>query len=256
MVIEGKVRDRSQDEILQGGAELEAFTRSLGAEIYGVAATAEWSRFPQKPPPSKFVADAKSVIIVGMPFSREIFDTVAKPWLAEIHHRGADLAAMGANTQGIPPAGAERYYLDPENEMLTHEVCLIGYKVAWKLHREGYTAFYFPSVKTEPRFKTAPFYFMPAMYLAGLGQMGFNCCILHPEYGPRFRVTAIITNKELPTGQPMTSPYFEGCQTCLECVKRCPSKALDGKGWKNVFKCASYGCCGTCLSVCPVGSGG
>ena len=33
----------------------------------------------------------------------------------------------------------------------------------------------------------------------------------------------------------------------------CPSRALDGKGWKNVFRCASYGCCGTCLSVCPVG---
>ncbi len=31
------------------------------------------------------------------------------------------------------------------------------------------------------------------------------------------------------------------------------SRSLDGKGWKNVHGCASYGCCGTCLSVCPVG---
>jgi|TARA_B100002003_G_scaffold18254_1_gene15081 epoxyqueuosine reductase QueG len=242
------------DVRLDVGTEVEEYARSLGAEIYGVASADKYEElFPKKPSPSKFVEGAKSVIIVGMPFSREIIDTVAKPWLAEIHRKGADMAALDSQTVQRPPAGAERYYLGPENAMLSHEVALIAYKVALKLRRDGHKAFYLPNVQTEPRFKTAPFYFMPAMYVAGMGQLGMNCAIITPEYGPRIRVTAIITDLELPAGEPMAEKLYPGCKTCLECVRRCPSKAIDGRYWKNVFKCSNYGCSSTCLSVCPVG---
>ncbi|MBI2907486.1 MAG: epoxyqueuosine reductase [Chloroflexi bacterium] len=240
-------------ETQKAGAELEAFARSLGAEIYGVASAEAYLRdFPTKPPPTKFVPDAKSVIIVGMPFSPAIYATVARPEMAEVFRKPADPAG-GEKAVNRPPAGAERYYSSPENTMLQHEVAMIGYKVGWKLLREGYAAFYMPNVAQEPRFRTAPFYFMPAMYEAGLGQLGYNCAIINPEYGPRFRVTAIITNKELPAGQPLGEQYYPGCAECKMCVRRCPAKAIDGKGWKNVFACAAYGCCGTCISVCPVG---
>lgn len=257
MTISDKVKIYPEDgtKLVREGEELEAFARALGAEIYGVATSEAFKAFSNKPQPSKFVPDARSVVVIGMPFTLELFDTVAKPELAEIYRSGADDAALTGTDVGKPPAGAERFYITDENEILTHEVGLIGYKIAWKLHREGYRAFYFPApFKQEPRFRTAPFYFMPAMYLAGLGQMGLNCSILTPEYGPRVWVTAIITNKELPAGQPTGSEFYEGCKNCMECVRRCPSHALDGKGWKNVFRCASYGCCGTCLSVCPAGN--
>jgi hypothetical protein len=46
---------------------------------------------------------------------------------------------------------------------------MIGYRIAKKLHGEGHEAFYFPGMfKQDARFKTAAFYFMPAMYLAGM----------------------------------------------------------------------------------------
>jgi len=250
-----KVHPEGRAELVREGEELEAFAHSLGAEIYGVAAAKSFKEFPNKPQPSKFVPDAKSVVIIGMPNTVELYATVAKPELADIARRGADDAARTGKDISKPPAGAERFYVGDEVTILTHEVGLMGYKIAWKLHREGYRAFYFPApFKQEPRFKTAPFYFMPAMYLAGIGQMGLNCSILTPDYGPRIWVTAIITNKELPAGRPIVPTYYEGCQSCMECIKHCPSKSLDGKGWKNVFRCASYGCCGTCLSVCPAGS--
>lgn len=237
------------------GSEVEDYARSLGAEIYGVASAERYHElFPKKPAPSKFITDARSVIMVGLPFSREIADTVAKPWLAEIHRRGAEEAAYDGRDGQRSPAGAERYYFGPENEMLAHEVCMIGYRLARKLHRAGQQAFYFPEVKTEPRFKTAPFYFLPALYTAGLGQLGMNCSIINPEFGPLMRVTAVITDLALPTGEPMKDMYYRYCESCRECVRRCPSQSLNGKYWKNVFKCASYGCCATCLSACPVGN--
>lgn len=249
-----KVSPGDKAKLVRDGEDLEAFARSLGAEIYGVAKAEAFKEFPDKPQPSKFVPDAKSVVIIGMPFTVELFATVAKPELAEIYRSRADDVARTGKDIGRPPAGAERFYIDDELAILSREVSLIGYKMSWKLHREGYQAFYFAPFRQEPRFRTAAFYFTPAMYLAGIGQMGFNCSILTPDYGPRVFVTALITDKELPAGQPVGLHYYEECKSCLECVKRCPSRALDGKGWKNVFRCASYGCCGTCLSVCPVGS--
>ncbi|MBW2053614.1 MAG: epoxyqueuosine reductase [Deltaproteobacteria bacterium] len=244
-----------QSKIKSEAQELEAFARSLGAEIYGVASAEAFEEFPKKPQPSRFVPEAKSVIIVGMPFTPEIYETVAKPWLAGVTRKDSDGAALSEKAMRRPPAGLERYFTNDENAILTHEVGLIAYKMAWKLHKEGEQAFYFPGpFKQDPRFKTAAFQFTLAMYLAGLGQLGFNCSILTPEYGPRIWVTALITTKDLPAGQPIEPLYYEGCESCKECVKRCPSTALNGKGWKNVHQCAAYGCCGTCLSVCPVGS--
>jgi epoxyqueuosine reductase QueG len=249
-----RIRPRARGELIREGEELEAFARSLGADIYGVATAEAFKEFAKKPQPSKFVPDAKSVIVVGMGMLPELWATVARPSLADISEKASEYASRSEKDIGRPPAGAERYFINDEEAMLTNEVVRMAFKISWKLHREGYQAFYLAPFRQDNRFRTAVFYFMPAMYLAGLGQMGLNCSILTPEYGPRVWVTTIITNKELPAGEPIEATYYEGCKDCLECIKRCPSKSLDGKGWKNVFRCASYGCCGTCLSVCPVGT--
>ena len=45
----------------------------------------------------------------------------------------------------------------------------------------------------------------------------------------------------------------EACKDCNLCAKVCPIGAIDGQGWKNPFACASYGCCATCIAICPVG---
>lgn len=248
------IRAGEKSSLVTEGEKLEVFARSLGAELYGVAEAEAFKQFPDKPQPSKFVPDAKSVIIIGMPFLPETYATVAKPELAAISKKADETAGRAGKDVSRPVAGAERYYLGEEQTMLTHEVELIAYKIAWKLHREGHQAFWFTPFKQDQRFRTASFYFTPAMYLAGMGQMGLNCSILTPEYGPRIWTTAIITSKELPAGQPVGPVYDENCKSCLECVRRCPSRSLNGKYWKNVFQCAAYGCCGTCLSVCPAGS--
>lgn len=255
MAYERKEDDlQEQSALIADGEELEAFARSLGAEVYGVASAESFTEFPKKPQPDRYVPDAKSVISIGMPFTPEIYATVARPALAPVSKKGSHAAAQSEKDAKRPVAGVERYFVNDESALLTHEVGMIGYKIAKKLHGEGHETFYFPGLfQQDARFKTAAFYFMPAMYLAGIGQMGLNCSILTPEFGPRIWVTAIITAKELPAGQPVGDAIYEGCKSCKECVKRCPSAALNGKGWKDVYKCATYGCCGTCLSVCPVG---
>jgi epoxyqueuosine reductase QueG len=147
--------------------------------------------------------------------------------------------------------GAERFFLGEEDATISRELSLIAYKMAKFLRHSGWQSFYLPVAKQNDRFRTAPFYHMPAMYLAGLGTLGLNCCILTPEFGPRVKVTSIITDAPLPAGRPMEQ---EMCSHCNLCVDNCPIGAIDGKGWKNPFACASYGCCGTCMAICPVGT--
>ncbi len=229
------------------GQELEALARSLGTEIYGVASAADYAReFPGKPQPTVFVEDARSVIVVGLPFEPGTIATVLRPELAGLRTRAADQVA----TSNVHPAGAERFFLSEENGLLSRELQLIGYRIAKYLRHHGWTALHLPPSKQNDRFRTAPFYHMPAMYLAGLGTLGLNCSILTPQFGPRVFVTSIITDCPLPPGKPMAK---ELCTRCRLCVDNCPIDAIDGKGWKNPFACASYGCCSTCIAICPVG---
>jgi epoxyqueuosine reductase QueG len=86
----------------------EAFARSLGAELYGVASATDYAReFPDKPAPSTFVENAQSVIVVGLPFEPGTVATVLRPELAGLRARAADQVTSGR----VQPAGAERFFL-------------------------------------------------------------------------------------------------------------------------------------------------
>jgi epoxyqueuosine reductase QueG len=222
--------------------------RALGAELYGVASVEAYaSAFPDKPQPTQFVAGARSVIVIGLPFEPGTVATVLRPELSGLRAQATDQVGTGG---GVQPVGAERFFLGEENDMLNRELTYIAYHMAKSLRQHGWCAFYLPAAAQNPRFRTAPFYHMPAMYLAGMGTLGLNCSILTPQFGPRVKVTSIITDCPLPTGEPLAE---EMCTRCRLCVKNCPIGAIDGQGWKNPFACASYGCCATCIAICPVG---
>lgn len=229
------------------GEELREYACSLGAELYGVASAASYAeQFPDKPQPTWLVANAQSVIVIGVPFEPGTVATVLRPELAGLRSRATEQVASSS----VQPVGAERYFLGEESGILFRELSLIGYRIAKFLRARGWEALPLPPSKQNPRFRTAPFYHMPAMYLAGLGNMGLNCCIITPEFGPRVQVTSIITDCLLPAGKSMADDL---CDKCGLCVENCPAGALDGEGWKNPHACAAYGCCGTCIAICPQG---
>jgi epoxyqueuosine reductase QueG len=234
------------DEVMEYGKDLQGYARSLGSDIYGVAsATAYEQQFPDKPSPKRFLPDAQSVIVVGLPFTVNTYDSVIRPDLTGLHRRAAEEVTSKGSIQG-----AERYFVTEELAILDREIRMIAYRVARRLEGDGFKAFHLPPCKADSRWLTPPFSHMPALYLAGLGTMGMNCSILHPRFGPRMWVTSVITEKALPYGSPLDE---EVCDDCMESVAACPVQALDGQGWKDIFKCEVYGCCGTCQAVCPIG---
>jgi epoxyqueuosine reductase QueG len=241
---EGVCSDQSDPEL---GEAVRAYALSLGSELYGVASAAAYKEhFPIKPQPTRFVENARSIIVVGLPFEPGTMSTVLRPELAGLRARASEEIGVSH----VQPQGAERFFLAEELAILNDDVLHMGYRMARYLRHRGWHALYFPPAKQNDRFRTAPFYHMPAMYLAGIGTLGLKASILTPEFGPRIWVTSIITDAPLPAGQPLAE---ELCAHCERCVRNCPIGALDGKGWKNPYACASYGCCATCVAICPVG---
>jgi len=62
-------------------------------------------------------------------------------------------------------------------------------------------------------------------YLAGLGWLGRNNLLVHPEYGARFRLVTVLTDMPLEAGRPLKG----GCGKCLKCIEVCPAGAIKEK---------------------------
>ncbi|SHE63973.1 4Fe-4S double cluster binding domain-containing protein [Caldanaerobius fijiensis DSM 17918] len=105
---------------------------------------------------------------------------------------------------------------------------------------------------------------------SGIGWIGKNCLLVTPEYGPRVRLGTILTDAELPVGQPIEESR---CGSCNKCVESCPAGALYGGHWVagmprdmlvDPMACSEYmnkhfkhigrgSVCGICIKVCSYG---
>ena len=108
--------------------------------------------------------------------------------------------------------------------------------------------------------------------LAGIGWQGKSLLIVSPQYGPRIRLSTLLTDMPLTFDKPLKNR----CGTCNECAKACPASAIknirtadryatreDALHFRRCveqtrrFK-ASLGInaqlCGICVRVCPFGS--
>lgn len=104
---------------------------------------------------------------------------------------------------------------------------------------------------------------------AGLGWIG-NCALLVTEqFGSAVRLTSVLTDAKLETGEAVNKSKCAGCEICRD---NCPGKAVSGKNWRlgvdrdeffDAFACrktarqrsAKAGIdasmCGLCMLKCP-----
>lgn len=117
----------------------------------------------------------------------------------------------------------------------------------------------------------APFSFKTAAVRAGLGWFGRNDVLITERYGPRVRLSAVLTDAQLQCGQPVMESHCP--PDCRLCVDACPCKALPGATWTpstdrseliDYHRCNRYrsayitelgrkNACGLCLAACPYG---
>jgi len=107
---------------------------------------------------------------------------------------------------------------------------------------------------------------------AGLGVFAVNNLLVTPQFGPRVRLSGVITDAPLVPDPVLTSnPCHQAQGQCkFACVTGCPADALSTSGhirraecYKYYFKLPCFGVyqepgrnwrCGLCITNCPVGS--
>ncbi len=99
---------------------------------------------------------------------------------------------------------------------------------------------------------------------AGLGKRGKNTLILHPQFGPRLRLVALLTDAPI---APLWDPVlFEEenpvCNDCSICIDACPEKILEPYQMTDPSRCRSDSDnmlrkedhlipCDQCIRLCP-----
>jgi reductive dehalogenase len=114
---------------------------------------------------------------------------------------------------------------------------------------------------------------VPIAIDAGLGELSRMGYMITPKYGPRVRISKVLTDLPLIPDQPISFGVTEFCEICGKCAKECPSgaistgersyEAVPPGGNPGVYKWAVDGVkcqqqwgasgvsCSICKGVCP-----
>ena len=87
-----------------------------------------------------------------------------------------------------------------------------------------------------PFVDSAPILERPLAAKAGLGWTGKHSLVLHPDAGSWFFLGELLINLPLPTDIPIA----EGCNTCVACIKSCPTDAIVAPYVVDARRCISY----------------
>jgi len=226
-------------EVVKLGQELKELSIREGADLFGIAdADCYLDRVYHGNKPQDFMEEVRSVVIVAVAIPNGAIEPL--------------------------PKGRAEY----TNTLMAATVALRGmaFKIARHIEKQGFKASIVPNEGSEFGYwyadkKTlmADLSVKWAAYNAGMGNYGINHLLITPDYGPRVRLTAILTDAVLEHGKPTLPLVNEKCQGCQRCLSACPVQALHANGEIHKHKCGDFMFsqlgglrCGLCLKACPV----
>lgn len=160
----------------------------------------------------------------------------------------------------------------------------VAYQLTLKLEEEGNRALYIPASQTVDRQAIRGRVSHKQVACgAGLGYIGKSALFVSYEFGPRVRLSTVLTDgdlsdvqRQLTEMQGIAARREDGqCGSCDLCWKACPCGAISGieyvsgmarEDFFDAEKCGNYmkkayqhigrgAVCGICMAVCPKGKG-
>ena len=281
--------------------ELVALCRELRIDVYGAGRIARWKDGPEGHRPEQLLPGAKSVFAIALPVLPATYD-----WDRRLRNSVLfpDIEITSVQKTN-PPTRKEivehiRTELGVSNyramyDLVSSKLDYLSYELGRFLLAEGYDTLWYPTsspilssqaaaggVSTwRSKYQESVFSQSVAGYNCGIGTIGLNHVLLTEKYGPRVRITSLITTAELDE-----SPILDDlCIHCGLCIEGCPTRAygelkeenFDGRkvvtAEMNKFRCLNSrniyhdqvtqenifdrvqncDCGGLCVKNCPVG---
>ncbi|MDD4601407.1 Epoxyqueuosine reductase [bioreactor metagenome] len=167
-------------------------------------------------------------------------------------------------------AGPNQAYYD-EYLSVNDRLDLITEQLKTQIAERGYLAYAIPSSKrTDFVNISGEFPHKAAAVRGGLGWIGKSSLLITRKYGPRIRLSTVLTDFRLQVNDVLEKNY---CGKCKKCVDECPASAIVGNHWSeglpreslinvqscDVWKINNYPqfnghVCGICVAACPHGS--
>ncbi len=94
-----------------------------------------------------------------------------------------------------------------------------------------------PSMRTYSCVDTGMAMEKPWAVRAGLGWVGKNGCLIHPQWGSWFTLSVLFLNRE---ADAYDSPMADQCGSCDKCLRACPTKAFAAPQVVDCRKCIAY----------------
>ena len=211
---------------------VKGYGADAGAAVVGIAAAKDFGFAPDGFKPTDVLEECLSVIVLGVPFSREALTTDPPEYTAL---RNAILTKM----TDIAKAVAKQIKADGYNAKAVSASGGKTIDIGGNKEQFGYI-----SLKH-------------AAEIAGLGVIGKNYLLTNPQHGNLLWLSAVCTNAALVPDEKCQSAI---CDNCNICVEACPAGALDDissfgkKGCAQNFKIENKKFlikCYLCRTICP-----
>ena len=239
--------------------KVKKYARSCGADLVGVTSMDRFAGAPPQMDPRHIFPDAQSMLVMGFRHFRGLFRGIEEGTFFSAYAGTMGYAGINFVYQPLVLWQVGKMIEDQGYEVIpipnNFPFTNINYH-GWDPQTIGQAD---PDVSrpVSPG-KPAPDVFLQiriAAFCAGLGEIGYSKMFLSPEFGPRQRLAAIITDAPL-----NPDPLFDGrlCDQCMSCVRACPVQAIPQDKtvqitvaghkleWADIdmHKCAFGFCCG------------
>jgi epoxyqueuosine reductase len=159
--------------------------------------------------PLLILPEARSLLALGIRYPSPS-DTPLPPRTQPMGRTAA--YAWGEDYHGVIPPRLEQLMARLEK--------IAGHSVLWR----GYT-------------DTGPILERDAAQRAGLGWMGKNTCLIHPQKGSYFLLAELLTNLDLEPDPPFRTDH---CGSCTRCIDACPTGCILPDRSIDANRCISY----------------
>ncbi len=216
-------------------AIVKEYGMGAGANVVGIAASADFDLAPDGFTPTDALPECRSVIVLGTAFPPEV--------MRDIDEYTASRNAMLTAMTGMAKEVAKRIKADGYK---TKAISAAGGKwvdAGGRKEQLGYI-----SLKH-------------AAQIAGLGVIGKNYLLTNPRYGNLLWLSAVLTDAALAPDEKVQSNMCAGCNKCVEA---CPAGALNDlaafgrKGCSKFFTIEDRKFkikCFLCRAICPHATG-